>query len=251
MAYGRTDIHFHVLPGVDDGPETLAESLALAAAAVRDGTGTIVATPHVRGDFVTEVADLPGRVRELKEALAREGLPVSLLPGGELGHDMVGRLRQDELDLIAQGPARRRWLLLETPFTGLDADFNAAADELRDRGFGVVLAHPERSADLLGEQRPGLDHELSAGSALQINGLSLTGAHGPDARDAAVRLLELDLVTAIASDAHGHLRPPALTPAHDAAVAAGALPGVARRLVDAAPRRLMARGLEPLPLRAL
>src|SRR4051794_23290810 len=109
----RTEIHFHLLPGVDDGPATLAESIALAHAAVRDGTGTIVATPHVRADYVTDVAQLRDVVREVKEALARERVPISVVLGAELGHEMVGRLHQHELEAIAQGPPRRRWLLVE------------------------------------------------------------------------------------------------------------------------------------------
>src|ERR1700754_3865938 len=126
---GRAEIHFHLLPGVDDGPPTLGEALALAAAAVRDGTSTIVATPHIHPEHVTDVSELRDRVRELKEALARDGLPVSVVAGGELDHTMVARLRQDELELIAQGPRDHRWLLLEAPFDGITADVNAAADE--------------------------------------------------------------------------------------------------------------------------
>jgi protein-tyrosine phosphatase len=249
MANGRTDIHFHLIPGVDDGPSTMAESVDLAWAAARDGTSTIVATPHVRADYVTDVWELRDRVRALKAALAEDDVPVSVELGGELGHDMVGHLRQAELDLIAQGPPRRRWLLVESPFEGLTAEFNACADELRDRGFAVVLAHPERSAGLLDGTRAGLDHELAAGSALQVSGCSLAGHHGVDARRTALRLLDLGLATAIASDAHGGDRLPAMTLGHDAAIAAGLAPGVVRALIDSGPRRLLARGIDPVPMR--
>jgi protein-tyrosine phosphatase len=243
----RIDIHFHLLPGVDDGPATMDDSLALAEAAVRDGTGTVVATPHVRSDYLTDVSQIRDRVRELKEALARERIPLSVVPGAELGPDMVGRLHQREFDAICQGPPMRRWLLLETPFTGVSADFTRAADELRDRGFGVVLAHPERSPGLLDEHRAGLDHELAAGSALQVNGLSVAGRHGEASLDTALDLLRLDMVTAIGSDAHGAAREPALTLSMEAALAEGIPRTVTRRVVDWAPRRLMTRGLEPVP----
>ena len=243
----RIDLHFHLLPGVDDGPATMAESLELAQAAVHDGTGTIVATPHVRTDFVTDVTELRDRVRAVKEALAAARVPVSVIPGAELGHDMVGRLNQSDLDAIAQGPPRRRWLLLETPFTGITDDFNRAADELRDRGFGIVLAHPERSAGLLAAHRAGLDHELAAGSALQLNALSIAGRHGAVAQETALELIRLGLATVVGSDAHSTARPPALTLAAKAAFVAGIAGGVARALVDSGPRRLMARGLARVP----
>lgn len=250
MPTARTDIHFHLLAGVDDGPATLAESVELARAAARDGSGTIVATPHVRPDHVTDVRELRDRVREVKAALARERIPVSVVQGAELGHDMVGRLRQSDLELVAQGPPRRRWLLVETPFTGITSDFNGATDELRDRGFAVVLAHPERGAGLLDSHRAGLDHELSAGSALQVNAFSLTGHHGEVARRTALRLVDLGLVAVIASDAHGGARRPALTLAHELLAGSGRAPGTARALIDSGPRKLMARGLEPVPRQA-
>jgi protein-tyrosine phosphatase len=247
MRKRRADIHFHLLPGVDDGPATLAESVGLAWRAVRDGTDTIVATPHVRSDYVTDVAELRDRVRQLKAELANEDVPVSVMQGGELGHDMVGRLRQDELEAIAQGPPRRRWLLLETPFAGISPDFTAAADELRDRGFAVALAHPERSDSLLGASRTALDHELAAGTVLQVNALSLAGDHGTAARETALSLVNLGLVAAVASDAHGRARRPALTHASDVLIAEGLAPGVVRALVDSGPRRLLVRGVEPVP----
>src|SRR4051812_13311103 len=141
------DLHFHLLPGVDDGPAEPADTIELAAQAAAQGTAIVVATPHVRADFFTDVPSLPDRVAEVRAALAGAGIALEVICGGELGHEMVGRLRQDELELIAQGPPQARWLLVETPFEGVTESFHAATAELRDRGFGVVIAHPERSAD--------------------------------------------------------------------------------------------------------
>src|SRR5437588_13061605 len=64
---GRAEIHFHILPGVDDGRRDLDESIHLACVACLAGTVTVVATRHVRGDLVADVADLPDRVREVRE----------------------------------------------------------------------------------------------------------------------------------------------------------------------------------------
>src|SRR5918992_1881798 len=162
------DLHFHVLSGVDDGPATVADSVDLALLAVGEGTGSVVATPHVRSDFLTDVGDLPERVRELQALLDGERIPLSLRCGGELGHDMVGRLSQQELETIAQGPPDRRWLLVEAPFEHFDEDFHLAMAELRARGFGVVIAHPERSADASLEHSAGLAVELAHGAVAQL-----------------------------------------------------------------------------------
>ncbi len=73
----RVDLHFHLLPGLDDGPTTIEESVGLARAAVAEGTRTIVATPHVRPDYVTDVSELPEIVAAVAERLEREGIDVA------------------------------------------------------------------------------------------------------------------------------------------------------------------------------
>jgi len=240
------DIHFHLLPGVDDGPSSMDESVALAAAAVADGTSVVVATPHVRAGFVTDVSDLPDRVRELEERLAREGIGLAVRRGAELGHDMVGRLSQAELDSVAHGPPGGRWLLVETPFVAPGDEFTAATDELRDRGFAVVVAHPERARDSFGASA--LRHELACGSLLQVNAWSLVGRHGPEAFENAHALLRAGAVGLIASDAHGGRRQPALTFGVAACGQAGVTGHDAQRLAAATPHRLLERGLHvPAP----
>src|SRR3954447_12826073 len=124
---GRAEIHFHILPGVDDGPATMAESVELARLAVRDGTRTVVATPHVREDFFTDVHELPLRVRELNARLRLEGIPLDVIQGGEVGPNMVGTLDADGLEQVAIGPPAARWILLEPPFTSLAGALDAAA----------------------------------------------------------------------------------------------------------------------------
>jgi protein-tyrosine phosphatase len=238
----RTEIHFHILPGIDDGPPEIEDSVDLARWAQADGTGTIVATPHVRTDFHTSVDDLPERVRELQARIDAERIPISVRVGAELGHDMVGRLDQRELDTIAHGPPGARWLLVEAPFDGLGDDFAAATGELRDRGFGVVLAHPERAAGVLDDGAPGLRRELAAGTVLQVNASSLLGRHGGAARTAGAELARWYPV-ALASDAHGPWKPPSLSAGTAAAIELGVPAALARRMADSAPRALMRNGL--------
>ena len=237
------ELHFHALPGVDDGPDTIDESVDLLCAAAAEGTGTVVATPHVRGDFLTDVSDLGDRIRELQAAVDAAGLPVLLRRGGELGHDMVGRLTQEDFEAIAQGPPHARWLLVEGPFESMGEDFHAATEELRDRGFGVVIAHPERSADAILCGAEGLRRELERGAVGQANAQSITGAHGPAARQAAFELLSEGLLRAVSSDAHGPTRPPLLGEARAQLIEGGVPAAVSKGLVGGCPRRLLERGL--------
>jgi protein-tyrosine phosphatase len=245
-----TEIHCHLLPGVDDGARDLDDSIEMAAVAAEDGTRTVVVTPHVRSDFVTDVWLVREVFVELATAIEGAGSGVELRRGGELGHDLVGRLDQDELEAIAVGPPGRRWLLVESPFAGFDDEFEAATSELRDRGFGVVIAHPERASGVLERGWPRLTAELDKGSLLQINLWSLTGSHGAAAEQAAIALLRRGLVTVLASDAHPGWRRPTLTVGAAAAEAAGLDAPAARSLITDAPWALIHHGVHQ-PARSL
>ena len=242
QSMNRNDLHFHVLPGVDDGPADLAASLELAADAVADGTSVVVATPHIRDGYVDNVFELPDRVAELQPALNRERIPLALHVGGELSHRMVGRLRQHELNEIAQGPPGARWLLLEAPFAGFDEDFHAAAQELRDREFGILIAHPERAGDRL-DVLPALRREILAGSSLQVNVWSIAGRHGEEARALAVQLVSDGVAAVVSSDAHADWRRPLLSRAKVDLQHCGVDPLLVRAVTGTGPRRLLEAGL--------
>jgi protein-tyrosine phosphatase len=239
---GRTDIHFHILPGVDDGPETIEESLALARLALRDGTRTVVATPHIRREFLRDPHEVLERVDSLQDCLRREGLPLQVVPGGELDVEVVGTLDQDALECIAVGPPGARWILLESPFDGL-ARLQPAAAELRERGFGIVLAHPERAAGVLAGGCRILREQLYAGALAQVSTSSLTGAHDHESQIAARHLIANRLAHALASDAHSARRPPSLAAGMDRLLANAETFSLARRLVDLNPRSLVLSGV--------
>ena len=207
MSY--SEIHFHLLPGVDDGPKSMRESLDLAALAAADGTETIVATPHVHPQHITDPLEIAGRAAELSARLREERIPVGVRPGGELSLHMVRRLSHRQLEAIAQGPASRRWLLLEAPFDGIGDDYTEAADELRGQGFAIVVAHPERAAQNAATERA-LEHERGHGSTFQLTAWSFAGQYGDHVRALARRLLRCP-GSVIASDAHGRDRMPSLS----------------------------------------
>jgi protein-tyrosine phosphatase len=242
----RAELHFHLLPGIDDGPEDLADAIELARLTVADGTSLVTVTPHVRDLLRRDLlGSVPGRVRELQEQLDRAGVPLELRTGAELAHDDLPLLRDGELDAIAQGPDGARWVLIEAPLFGGDKDgFLAATAELRGRGFGTLIGHPERCAPLM-EDRDAIAAERSAGALLQVNASSLTGRHGGRAQAWGVDLLRSGHADVIASDAHRPSRPPLLSAAVDAVIAAGVPEHAAEAFVSAAPRALLSDGLAP------
>lgn len=243
MSRARAELHFHLLPGVDDGPQSYAESFELARMALADGTTTVVATPHVHS---VDLGTLGSLVDELRAELAGAGIALDVRRGGELAFDDVGGLSDEQLDLIAHGPPGERWVLLEAPLrhTGARAgDFTAAAEELRARGFGVLIAHPERSPAMLADGLGVLRDELAAGSVLQLNATSVLGRHGHDARDIALSLAAEGLAAVVASDAHRPTRGPVLGDALGALLDGGIDPATARDMVDTAPRAILEHGL--------
>lgn len=235
----RTELHFHLLPEVDDGPADTAAALELARLAVEDGTTTVVTTPHARCVDPIEIAP---RTAVLQIALARAGIPLTVRPGAELTAEDALRLTPLELTCVAQGPPGRRWILLEAPFSPDLRELPDAFARLCGLGYGVLLAHPERCACLAG---PGgeVDAALRAGAHLQVSASSLTGLHGPAARARAFSLLARGCVEVVASDAHGPARPPLLGEAMALLAGRGWTWAQAEQLVRERPAALLRRGL--------
>lgn len=239
----HVDLHLHLLPGVDDGARTLAESVTHARRMAAGGVTEATVTPHVHPAWPLDLASLPGRVAALREALAAEDVPLTLHAGGEVDARHAARLGHEDLERVAHGPPGRRWLLVETPWGGVDEEFLFFCRGLRARGFGALLAHPERSPGFLPHGLARLDAELSAGTLLQVNVCSLLGRHGPEIRRVAEHLVRTGLAFVLASDGHPGTREHTLGPGEGLARRAGMTATAARRLCAEHPRLLLEEGL--------
>ena len=241
----RAELHFHLLPEVDDGPVDLDDAVALARLAVADGTGLVTVTPHVRDLLALGIlGEVPARVREVQAALDAAGVPLEVRTGAELAHDDVHAFDARMLDAIAQGPGDARWVLIEAPLFGDGEEFVRAAAAVRARGFETLIGHPERSPSFM-RIDGAVDGELEAGAALQVNASSLTGEHGVQAQRWGVELLRSGRASVVASDAHRSTRPPRLGEAVAVLAAAGVRDP--ERFVASGPRALLERGLAGVP----
>jgi protein-tyrosine phosphatase len=249
----HVDLHLHLLPGVDDGPPDEAASLVHAERLAREGVHEATVTPHVgHPDYPLDVATIAERTRALQAAIAAEGIELLLHPGGEI-HPLGAALAPGELDLIAHGPRGARWVLFEVPFAGIDAEWLAACRHIRESGFSLLIAHPERAAGFLTGGHDLLRPELSAGALLQVNVCSLLGRYGPEAHEGAVRLVRDGDAYVLASDGHGSVnRAHTLAAGPAAALAAGVSPLRVEQLTRANPRFLLRDGIprEPRPLQS-
>jgi protein-tyrosine phosphatase len=245
MSY--VDLHLHLLPGVDDGARNLRQSIEFSRRLADDGVREATVTPHVGTGLAYDPLSIPDRVTSLQAALDREGVPLRLHSGGEIHPHGAERLSDAELGVVAHGPPGARWVLCEVPFAGIDDAYLHTCRELRRRGYGVLIGHPERAAGLIPEGLQMLRGELAAGSLLQVNVCSLMGNNGPPAREAAELLVRGGLAFVLASDAHPGTREQTLRRGFDLAVQAGATPLRAWRLTQGNPRFLLDNGIPPSP----
>ncbi|MGA9313775.1 MAG: CpsB/CapC family capsule biosynthesis tyrosine phosphatase [Solirubrobacteraceae bacterium] len=203
------DLHTHVLPGIDDGPETIEGSLALARAAVADGTRVMVATPHVNWHHHNNAETIARLTAELNERLSAEGVALEIRTGAEVAMTRVEDIDPHELERLRLGGGP--WLLLEPPFTPIVTGLDGVVMALQSTGHRVLLAHPERCPAL--HREPRIVESLVRGGVLtSVTAGSLAGRFGGQVRRFARHLLEQGLVHNVASDAHDATkRPPCMS----------------------------------------
>ena len=201
------DLHAHILPALDDGPQSDAAAVALARAAVAHGTRAIATTSHVNRSFGLQPDDLAGARAALAEVLRAAGVELELLAGGEIAHKRLPELTDDDLRALALGGGP--FVLLECPLGGLD-DLAPLVDDLHARGFRVLLGHPERSPAF--QRDPERLERLVAGGALaQVTTGAFTGDFGPIAQRTALDMVDRG-ARARARERHPRPRPPAARP---------------------------------------
>jgi protein-tyrosine phosphatase len=203
------DTHLHILSGVDDGPETIEESVALAKVLVQEGIHSAIATPHYNDLFIQRsAAEIKDRVNELQQVLDRQGILLRLFAGHEalIKPGLVDDIQAGRLATLNGS----RYLLLELWNSTWLPDTERVIFELQASGITPILAHAERYR-FFQKELECLASLLRQGVLVQITASSLVGKQGRAAQHTAETLLKRGLVHCIASDAHGlHRRPPAV-----------------------------------------
>lgn len=204
------DLHSHLLPALDDGPATIGESVEMARVAWEAGTRTMVCTPHMVESYPTETHAVALGVARLRTALLDAEVSLEIRTGAEIALPWLDRMNDDDLAAASLGGGGR-WLLLEMPFRGWPLRLPEILRDLEIRGFGAILAHPERAEAI--QRSPDRVRDLiGRGAMVQLTAGSFLGEHGPASRRTALMLLGGGAAHFIASDAHsaGPWRPPDL-----------------------------------------
>ena len=198
------DLHTHILPGVDDGVDSLEEAAAVARDSVQQGVQKIVATPHYLADGDNlSVDEIKERVQELQQYLNEQEIEIEILPGMEiyLTQDLGRQAKEGKL----MGLNESKYLLIELPMNNVPQHTENVVHDLRVLGYKPVIAHPARYRKVM--QNPNLVYEwITAGAIAQLNGGSLLGMFGSKIKETAEILVEHNLVQIVGSDLHSNNR---------------------------------------------
>lgn len=196
---GYIDLHNHILPAVDDGPENMEESMLLARDLASAGYEIVVATPHTIGGTPTPETILR-RVENLQARLDKQEIPLRILPGAEqqIEPELCERLERKEILTLNN----TCYLMLELPMLQpLPVYTEQLLFKLAQSGYHPVIPHPERVMALQMNQQ--MLHRLHRlGAIYQVTWGAFTGLLGPAAAKTARYMLEAGLVHFLATDAH-------------------------------------------------
>ncbi len=238
------DLHGHYLPGVDDGPESMAMALEMLRMAENDGIEAVVATPHTLSNFslVKDFHELKQIYVQVKSRAREEGLNIRILPGAENFFDsrLTEYLRNHPNVLTI---ADSDFFLLEFPPDFVFPGTRQFIYQVMSEGFIPIIAHPERNREF--RRNPNLLYELMQMGALsQVTAASFRGDFGMDVRNAAQEFLKFNLISVIATDAHRpDFRKPQMAFIYDILPESGR--EIIDMLVDKIPRAIIENEVPP------
>lgn len=196
-AYDMVDLHCHILPGLDDGPKTMEESVEMAEAAIAEGITHLVATPHSSSEFFF---DYPKARALCKELQAKVGKRLTLATGCDfhLNPENVELLRAHSLRFCVN---QKDYLLVEFNEIAIPPAVDQTLHGMQLAGIRPIVTHPERNR-LLRAKPERLASWVRHGCFGQVTGGALTGRFGSSARNDAMRWIGAGLIHFVSSDAH-------------------------------------------------
>ena len=196
------DIHCHILPGLDDGAQTMVDALEMAAAAEQEGITKIIATPHLFRDTFEhdDLSIIRRKQEELTKNLARNNINVEIFTGAEvhISHNLMDHIKKHKAFLMLNGSS---YLLVEFPSKHIFSGVGQLFFDLMSEDITPIIAHPERNDVFI--RHPEMLYELiQRGSLAQANIGSLLGLYGEKVKETLFEFLEWNLVHFIGSDGH-------------------------------------------------
>lgn len=194
------DLHCHILAGIDDGAQSVEDSLEMARAAVREGIDTIIATPHHKnGRYENSKQVIMQKTDELNEVLKVENIPLTILPGQEpaIHGELLKGITLGDVSTLNN----TQYIFIELPAGHVPRYTDKLLYDLQMEGKIPVIVHPERNQEII--ERPEILYQLIKNGALsQVTASSICGIFGKKIKSFSEQLIEANLTHFIASDAH-------------------------------------------------
>ena len=194
---GLTDFHNHILPGIDDGAETLQESIDLIKRFQNFGIHNFVATPHIMNDYYPNT---PDTIKNSYDIL-KSHLPESV----SLNYAAEYMMDQHFIEIIENKnllPITKNKILVEMSYFQPPINLNQILFKLQNNSFAPILAHPERYSYWHSKEMEEMRSAKSRGCEFQLNMLSLSSHYGIGIQKMAYKLLENNQLEYIGSDCH-------------------------------------------------
>lgn len=194
------DTHAHILPGLDDGPESLEQTKKLLDEAVNEKISGIIATPHGHHpNFKTDLAATAEKLELVNRYITDMQLPIEIYQGQEcrLSDQLPDRLEKGEALTLAGS----RYVLLELPSSGIPAYTLPIIQQLIGRNYIPIIAHAERNQGII-EKPERLAKLLHHGAMAQVTAGSVSGHFGKAIQKTAFTLIEANLIHVYGSDVH-------------------------------------------------
>lgn len=198
----RTDMHSHLIPGIDDGAKTVEDSVALITELHRLGFRKLITTPHIMSDYFRNNPEIinAGLVK-VREAIANAGIQMEIDAAAEYYVDdgFVTKLENEKLLTFGSN-----YLLFEVSYINCPDNIDEIIFRMQVQGYKPVMAHPERYPFWY-QNFNRYKQFRDQGVLLQVNTNSLSGYYGMEARRTAEKMVDEGLVDLIGTDCH-HLR---------------------------------------------
>ena len=191
-----TDCHSHILPGVDDGVQSMEEALEILSAYEEMGIREVWLTPHIMEDVPNTPQGLNERFQELTQAYTG---PIRLHLAAEHMIDNAFMPRLEAGEVMPHG-RHKNMLLVETSYFNPPLQFEDTLKRVKSKGYFPILAHPERYRYIL--DLAGYRHLKNLGVKFQLNLLSLSGMYGREAAAKARDMLKNNMYDFVGSDIH-------------------------------------------------
>lgn len=194
------DIHCHILPGIDDGAKTLEDTLIMLKSAIDEGITTIAVSPHHNPEFNNERPLILEKVKEVREIVRVNQLPIEILPGQEVR--IYGNVLEDyAAGKLLTSTDQSHYMLIEFPSNHVPKYASELFYNMILKGLQPILVHPERNTGII-ENPEILYNFIEQGVLSQITASSVTGHFGKKIQKLTFDIIEHDLTHFVASDAH-------------------------------------------------